>query len=338
MYHGTKVFDVHSHVRRPNGANLFATSMLASNAASKSPLSEGGRDTVSTEQYFAEAEHHVRYMDERNIDVQLLGPQPFLMFGWMPDHLLPAWTRYINDAIAQQVRFFPTRFLGACQLPQRAHEDSIAHCLPELERCVSEYGFVGVYVSPDPTGHRDSPGLAEPYWYPLYERCEQLGLPIIVHGSACQDPRIRNIPGNYQIGFVIEQYLATEILTHSDDFERFQNLKVVICHCGGALDRFMASERRWPDLSNNLFFDTCAHDIDYLGVAIRQRGVPQMVFGTEARGQNPGSGPRPAHEPGISGDDLVPVIDSYDFLSEADKIAIFNANPCRVLPAFDKVG
>jgi predicted TIM-barrel fold metal-dependent hydrolase len=333
LYNGKKVFDLHSHVRRPNAANLFATSMLASNAAMESPLSGGGRDTVTTEQYQADAAHHIHYMDERNIDVQLVGPQPFLMFGWMPDHLFPSWTRYINDAIHQEVSWYPDRFLGACQLPQLAGADDTTHCLDELNRCVTEFGFAAVYVSPDPTGHRDSPGLAEPYWYPLYERCQELQLPIIIHGSACQDRRIRNLPGNYQIGFVIEQYLATMIYSQSDVFEHFPELKVVVCHCGGALDRFMESERKSRDVSNNLFFDTCAHDLDYLATAIKQKTVPQMVFGTEARGQNPGSGPRPAGEPGISGDDLVPVIASFDFLSEQDKQAIFNDNPVKLIPA-----
>ena len=27
---------------------------------------------------------HVQYMDERNIDVQIIGPRPFIMMGWMP--------------------------------------------------------------------------------------------------------------------------------------------------------------------------------------------------------------------------------------------------------------
>ena len=41
-----------------------------------------------------------------------------------------------------------------------------------------------------------------------------------------------------------------------------------------------------PDLSDNLFFDTCAYDPHFLTAALKQRGVPQMVFGTES----PGSG------------------------------------------------
>ena len=28
---------------------------------------------------------HVQYMDERNIDVQVIGPRPFMMLGWMSE-------------------------------------------------------------------------------------------------------------------------------------------------------------------------------------------------------------------------------------------------------------
>ena len=43
-------------------------------------------------------------MDERNIDVQIIGPRPFMMMGWMQPHLLPAWTRFVNDCIHKQVQ------------------------------------------------------------------------------------------------------------------------------------------------------------------------------------------------------------------------------------------
>ncbi len=180
--------------------------------------------------------------------------------------------------------------------------------------------------------------MHEAYWYPLYERCQELGLPIIVHGTNCTDRRISIIPQNYQVGFLFEQFLATQLLSHGDIFERFPELKVVVCHAGGALNRFIKSDTHLSqkDLSNNLYFDTCAHDIDFLSAAIRQRTVAQMVFGTEAPGS--GAAVRQAGEgPGKTGDDLVPVISSFDWLSEDEKIDIFNRNPAKVLPALARV-
>jgi hypothetical protein len=57
-----------------------------------------------------------------------------------------------------------------------------------------------------------------------------------------------------------------------------------------------------------------------------------MVFGTEA----PGSGRAVRPETGKTSDDLVPVIGAFDFLSEGDKIKVFNENPARVIPALAK--
>ncbi|HVB07267.1 MAG TPA: amidohydrolase family protein, partial [Acidimicrobiales bacterium] len=180
MYNGAKVFDVHSHVSVPGSSRSFAASLMASNTVMKSPLSQGGRDPSTEEEYRAAVAAHLSYMDDRDIDVQILGPRPYMQLGWMAPHLIPAWCRYVNDTIHQQVAFHPDRFLGAVALPQNSDAPDISHVLPELERCVNEYNFVAAYLSPDPKGLRTTPGVNEPYWYPLYERCSELNLPIIV--------------------------------------------------------------------------------------------------------------------------------------------------------------
>jgi predicted TIM-barrel fold metal-dependent hydrolase len=206
-----------------------------------------------------------------------------------------------------------------------------SHVLGELERCVKDLGFIATYASPDPGGRRTTPGMHEPYWHPLYDKCQEWGIPIIVHGTNALDRRFRVVPHNYQLGFYTEQYLATQFLGHGDVFERFPELRIVVCHCGGGLDRFHKSDPHLPqkDLSRNLFFDTCAYESIFLEAAIKQRGVDRMVFGSEA----PGSGRHIIPETGRSGDDIIPVIDSFSFLSEADKVQILNGNPKKVFPA-----
>ena len=84
-----------------------------------------------------------------------------------------------------------------------------------------------------------------------------------------------------------------------------------------------------PDLSRNLFFDTCAYDTAFLTAALRQHGVQSMVFGTETPGAgsatiNPFTG-RPA-------DDLLATIDALDFLSSEQKTDLVYTNPLRVFP------
>lgn len=339
MYKSTKVLDIHAHVSAP----MHGTPMLALMLASNTPLEIDPRSTLDfklglTEEGWAQSVGaHVKLLDDYQIEAQLIGPRPFLMLGWMNHHILPAWTRYVNNLVHKQVTLEPGRFVGAAQLPQNADADDLSHCLPELNRCVEELEFKAVYLSPDPTGDRRSPGMDKPYWYPVYDRCQKLGIPIIVHGTNCMDPRIDIIPHNYQIGFVWEQYLATQLLSHSDVFERFPELKVVICHCGGALDRFIKSDKHHisqRDVSRNLFFDTNAPDLHFLEAAIKQRTPNNVVFGTEV----PGSGGAIRPETGRPGDDLVPIIAEFDFLSEAEKVKIFHDNACHVCPGLGALG
>ncbi len=338
MYNGIRVLDVHGHVSAPDAGLTALTRMMASNTPWRSPIAGNKSSDVpgfTDEDYHRTVDNHVRILDERDIDVQIIGPRPFMMMGWMEDHLFPYWTSYVNDTIAKQVSMYPTRFAGAAALPQNAKAPDLKHVIPELERCVKEYGFIAAYASPDPTGDRDSPGMHEEYWFPLYEYCQANGLPIIVHGTNAKDPRYRVVPANYQLGFYTEQYLATQFLSHGDVFERYPELKVVVCHCGGGLDRFIPSDAHiaQKDLSNNLFFDSCAYDINFLEAAIKQRTPDRMCFGTEA----PGSGRAVRPENGVPGDNLVPVISAMEFLSEEDKIKIFNGTPLKVFSAFDKI-
>ena len=82
------------------------------------------------------------------------------------------------------------------------------------------------------------------------------------------------------------------------------------------------------DLTNALYFDTCVYDKWYLTTHLKQKGTKQFLFGTET----PGSGTSILNpETGRPSDDLVPLIDSLEFLTKEEKRAIFSE---RVLDAF----
>jgi predicted TIM-barrel fold metal-dependent hydrolase len=340
MYNGSKVLDVHAHVSVPAGAYAILAHLLGSNTASVKPVLQAGKGLpesfrITDDDFRWAAAGHIKYIDDRSIDVQVIGPRPLLHLAWMEDHLLESWCREVNEMIYQQCTYYPDRFLGACQLPLVSGYESTANVLPELRRCVEEYGFVATYVTPDPGGKRETPGMHEEYWYPLYEECEGRSIPIIVHATNVLDRRLRIIPQNYQMAFYVEQFIATQLFGHGDVFDRYPKLKVIICHCGGGLDRFVKTDPHLPtrDTSPNLFFDTDALEINYLTAAIRQKGVDQMCFGAEA----PGSGRHPRPENGVPGDDLVPVIAGFDWLTEEDKVKIFHDNPARVIPQLGRI-
>jgi predicted TIM-barrel fold metal-dependent hydrolase len=171
------------------------------------------------------------------------------------------------------------------QLPQSKEKDT-RNCVVELERCVKELGFVGAYLNPDPAGDKQTPGVHEEYWYPLYEKAQQLDVPLMVHPSITYDRPLAGIPANYQMNNYLEEFVAMQ-LSHGKVFDTFPKLRIVICHCGGGLNRFIPTDHHIAqiDLSKNLFYDCCA-DVNFLTAAIKQRGVDQTLFGTES----PGSG------------------------------------------------
>ncbi len=322
MFNGRKVIDIHGHMSTPPHFRAYAYNLI-------SLRSPAGGVEMPEEALQGALKRHLGVMDERNIDLQFISPRPVAMMHWEQPHLVAHWTEVTNDVIAQSCKLYPDRWVGIAQLPQNK-EIATSNCVAELERTVKDYGFIGALVNPDPGGDRQTPGVHTEYWYPLYEKAQELDTPLIIHPSQSRDPRITVIPHNYQLNNVVEEWIAQQIYLHSDVFKTFPKLKVVICHCGGALNRFLVNdqthsgpEHKWRD---NLFFDTCAYDRGVLGAAIQQKGVSQMLFGTEA----PGSGGAKRQDTGRPGDDLVPVIDSLEFLSDDDKKNIFHDNPRRV--------
>lgn len=361
MFKNIPVIDVHGHISTPPHFRAHAYNLVALRTPGEGavPIPEAAMKQA--------VERHLGMMDKRNIDVQLISPRPVGMMHWERAFLVEPWTRTTNEVIAQQCHMHPKRFIGVAQLPQTP-ELNIESCVTELAHCVTALGFVGAILNPDPGGDRKAPGLHSEEWYPIYEKAEQLDATLVVHPSLTRDPRLELIPHAYQYNNMTEETLATMLLERGRVFERFPKLRIVVCHCGGCPRRILdvgdpfdamkphgddnicapsgdqaggqvgASNkeiRARADLSNNLFFDTCAYDPWFLAAAIHQRGPKQMVFGTEAPGAgsaalNPATG-KPV-------DDVLATMQTFDFLDDQERIGILHHNPRRVFPLIEKLG
>lgn len=318
MYEGHKVIDVHGHMTTPDRFRNYAMGLMSIRSPGTEPLK------ISDDELDHSLAEHVTALDKRNIDFQLISPRPVAMLHHESPHIQKQWCTVTNNVIGQTMRLHPDRFGGVAQLPQ-TNESDTSNCVDELERAVKELGMVGAVLNPDPSGMRDVPGVNEEYWYPLYEKAQELDAPLLVHPSISRDKRVRAIPHNYQINNVWEEYLATLLYIATDVFEVFPRLKVVVCHAGGSLSRHLNSDIRdgtptrdevREKFGNNLFFDTCVYDRAFMGAAVDQKGVDQMVFGTEI-----GAALRT---------DVVGLIDSLPSLTVEDKVKIFNTNPLKV--------
>jgi predicted TIM-barrel fold metal-dependent hydrolase len=361
MFRDQLVIDVHGHLSSPPQVRAYAYNLIAlRNRPSKFDLSD--------EAVKPAMDRHLRMLDSHDIDVQLLSPRPVAMMHWERPFLVEPWTRTVNDLIAQQMRIAPDRFIGVAGLPQNSETDT-ANCIPELERAINELGFVGAIVNPDPAGDGKTPGMDKPYWFPLYAKAEELNATLVVHPCGSRDPRLESVARSYQFSNLVEETLATQLLEQNDVFSRFPKLRVVVCHCGGALNRLLSTNKpvdyvayargednlvrdsgeksggqvgipvTWSYAGNSkpvastlvdkLFFDSCAYDPYFVQTAIRQRGVDRILLGTES----PGAGSHQINpQTNAPADDLVKMIDGFDFLTDDDKTAIFTTNALRAFP------
>ncbi|MEK9659204.1 MAG: amidohydrolase family protein [Chloroflexota bacterium] len=322
MYEGKKVIDVHGHMSTPAEFRGTVANMVSQNYPPHNM-------SISDERMETAQGRHLAMLDDHSIDYQLISPRPIAMWHWMRPFMQHAWAGFVNDTIAQIVRLHPDRFGGIAQLPQSRDEDS-SYLVSELERGVKELGFVGALVNPDPGADKQTPGMNEKYWYPLYEKAQELNAVLMVHPSMSNDKRLEIIPANYQINNVTEEYIAMQLLEHGRVFDDFPKLKIFVCHGGGALHRFIETDyhRGQRDLTKNLYFDSCVLERDLLATTIKQKTPMRMLFGTEA----PGSGGAVRPENSRPSDDLVPIIAEMDFLTKQQKHAIFHDNAYEAMP------
>jgi hypothetical protein len=84
------------------------------------------------------------------------------------------WAAICNELCYRVSQLFPDNFIGAAMLPQSPDVDP-ATCIPELEKCVKQYGFVAINLNPDPSGgHWKEPPLTDRHWYPILREDGQM--------------------------------------------------------------------------------------------------------------------------------------------------------------------
>ena len=143
------IIDIHSHVCAAPQLYRFKANLMASRGQ---PPHGFKCDSFSDEfvRDHSETKKNLRAMETVGTDLQFLSPRPYqLMHGERPVKLVEAWAIANHDYIAQQVRLFPAKFRGVCGLPQVGGEP-VSVAFPELERCVTELGFIGTLIDTDP--------------------------------------------------------------------------------------------------------------------------------------------------------------------------------------------
>lgn len=327
------IIDCHGHVSAPTELWAYKASLL-------SHLGEHGRrmPEVTDEEILFYANKvemapagHLDMLDRVGTDLQLLSPRPFqMMHSAKPGKLVHWFTEETNNIIARTVKLLPNRFVGVAGLPQVAG-DPIEVVLPELERAVTKLGFRGCLLNPDPFENSgvEAPPLGDRYWYPLYEKLVELGVPAHIHATGSKSAR-----SPYTMHFINEESIAVYGLVNSTVFEDFPELKIIVSHGGGAIPyqigRFQSGGNRkgfdFLDRMRNLYFDTVLYSEEALRLLIKTVGADRCLFGSEC----PGVGSTTCKHTGRTLDDIRPHIDGFDWLSDADRHMIYEGNARHV--------
>ncbi|MGE5794216.1 MAG: amidohydrolase family protein [Bacteroidota bacterium] len=274
---------------------------------------------------------------ERGTDVTIFSPRAAAMAHHIGDaETSRVWSEICNDMIHRCVSLYPKNFVGVCQLPQSPGVPP-ATCVAELERCVTELGFIGCNLNPDPSGgYWKDPPLTDKWWYPLYEKMVELDVPAMIHVSSSCNPNFHATGAHYING---DTTAFMQFIT-ADLFKDFPTLKLIIPHGGGAVPyhwgryRGLAQDLKRPLLKDhllkNVFFDTCVYHQPGIDLLLKVIPADNILFASEMVGAVKGIDP----ETGQYYDDTKRYIDAIDWVSPADKQKIFAGNVRRVFPRF----
>jgi 4-oxalmesaconate hydratase len=322
------IVDIHGHyTTAPAGLSEWRKAQLAGKQTGLRISDDEIRESLEGAQ--------LKLQRERATDVTFFSPRASAMEHHVGDAKTSAdWTRVCNDLIHRCCTLYPKNFVPVCQLPQSpgaAPADSV----PELERCVTQMGFVGCNLNPDPSGGKwTDPPLTDRWWYPLYEKMVELDVPAMVHVTSSCNPNFHATGAHY---INADTTAFMQFLT-SSLFKDFPTLRFVIPHGGGAVPyhwgryRGLAQDMKRPPLTElllqNVYFDTCVYHQAGIDLLLKVIPVENILFASEMVGAVRGIDPETGHHY----DDTKRYIEGSSTLGVTDRQRIFESNARRVYP------
>jgi predicted TIM-barrel fold metal-dependent hydrolase len=176
-------------------------------------------------------------MDEAGIDVQVLSLAAFALEG-LDAATGTALARDVNDELAAAVKANPMRLAGFATVALK----DVGAAVVELERCVTQLGFVGLMLN----GTVEGKFMDEPAFLPVFEEAARLGVPVYLHPAPAPDAvkaaYFSGLPGELGNllsiagwGWHAETGLHTLRMIVSGLFDKVPGLQLVIGHMGEGL-------------------------------------------------------------------------------------------------------
>jgi 4-oxalmesaconate hydratase len=152
-----------------------------------------------------------------------------------------------------------------------------------------------------------------------------MDIPALIHSASCKDPW-----DTYSNYFITTETRVIISMISSGTFNAFPKLKIVVSHGGGAVPyqvgryraffgRHFENAGGFDAQLKKFYFDTVLYNPEAVELLVRIVGSDRCMFGTE----NPGTGSYRDPASGKMLDDMKPVIEGIESLSQTDRSNIF---------------
>jgi aminocarboxymuconate-semialdehyde decarboxylase len=211
------------------------------------------------------------------------------MVYWAEGELGARLAREWNDGASEAHVAYPDRFVVCATLPM---QDS-GQALAELDRAAKLPGVRAVYMGTNVNGRN----LSDPVFFPVFERCQALGLPVGLHpfnvngAERLKAYYLTNLLGNpYDTGIAAAHLIFGGVL------DRLPKLQVILPHAGGTVPlvwgRLQRGQKVRPEANKaarkpvraylrRFTYDTISHDAGALRYLIATVGADRVMLGTD---------------------------------------------------------
>src|SRR5262249_23239105 len=168
-------------------------------------------------------------MDAEHIATQVLYPSNALAIGLIRE---PDWAAVLANAYNRWLHDFcqhaPERLKGVAVIAPQ----NLPSALEEMERAVTQLGMVGVMM---PTYVSPVLDMGPEQFFPLYERAEQLGVPVAFHATAhvsVGNTRFHYYTGVHMVSHPFEQMISIISVIANGLLDRLPRLQVAFLEAG----------------------------------------------------------------------------------------------------------
>jgi aminocarboxymuconate-semialdehyde decarboxylase len=229
----------------------------------------------------------LKSMNDARVDVRAMSLTNPMVY-WAPPAFGLKLSRAYNDACVALHQAHPDRFLGTIMLPLQAPNLAVQ----ELDRAAKLPGMRAVYMAM----HVGGKNVDENALWPVYRRCEELGLPVLMHPvnplgiERMRQFHMRNLCGNpYEAG------IAAASLIFGGVLDAFPKLDFMLPHAGGTfpwlIGRYDQGTRVRKELKHmkqppsaylrRFYYDTVSHHPQLIRFLIDLVGADRVVVGSD---------------------------------------------------------